>query len=289
MQMRAVWKRMRGWMLVLAFACLAVALFALNQLLKSAERGEKSCEAASRAVVPAGKRHEGLDVGVLQGLRLQNVLGCRRIEVGSFGVRKMAMGFIRIGAFNEAVVNGLRVTVDNDFFTTSNEVVRAALRIQPPPAQADGQRRQGQATARPAPSGRGFSVARSSTTGLVSQVFGVLWQYSPCRDQRVSGFVIQDLSLLLAVRDGEDLCLLRCRSAAPWTAGAQAHLILRGDVVFRNTLGETLRCEEARLVFAEPPLVHVQKATILSPGSTGRVDRISFPLRSLADGRRFEN
>ncbi len=276
---------------------LFVGLIALWDFHERSQRKARNVEREEwMKEVPVERRHDGLNVSVFKGLRLMGVWGCERIEVGSFEIRKKKIGFLRVGALNEAIVRDVRVVVRAGFFEEDGDFDVNWRRFAAQNGVAAGNDRRSANTPVSANSaavrntasfGRVKGTPGEFSKGLASELLGALWHYSPYRDQSVSGILVRNLEFVLQRDDGSELCLLQCNNASPRSGKGADVTGLQGNVIFRNMRGEFLRCDEAVLALSGNPVVFASRGTVDTTASIHRFEKISFRLASLFQDASF--
>jgi len=293
---------------VVSAAVVIVALLVLSaDYLASPDETEQETRRPDPSdYVTPEERHRGLDTPVVHGVRLMGFKGAKQVEIGSFEVRRKKVGFLRVGALNEAVIRDLRVVVDTECFLTRLVPALRALGAardsedgRPGTGAAGSPVSRGHGSTRDHPAAGGTSRHAPQSTDifvngqsprLISEVLGKLWQHSPHRDQKVSSYTIRGFSVVLANSDGAELCLLRCDGIVPRSGQGCGRLLLRGNVIIRSVNGERLWCEEADLDLSGECCVTASGPTISIAGEMKRFDRLSFPLAFLVrEGGSFED
>jgi hypothetical protein len=259
-------------------ALVAALAVGLDAYVKKLETGATR-KTASQEPVPAEQRHHGLDRVIAAGIRLPGRGGIEQVEVGSFEISKKKIGHIRLGAYNEAVIRRLTLTVNRSFFAES---ALTGLRIFLP----------GEAGLhKVAPKWRLDRFASGaisnyffSAAGPLSGSLWDLWAYSPHSGQSISGMSIRNFRLVLRSGGSPDLVLVRAGRVAPGTGRGHSRLVLSGNVRFEDIAGRRLLCEEAILLLEDKLRVTATRGLRVSAEGTQTVGRITFPLRALVDG-----
>ncbi len=209
-------------------------------------------------VIPPERRHDYLDVTVVNGLRYRYPGRGWDVSVGSVEVRRRSLGFIRIGAFNEALIRDMHITLMPEF--NKAEVIALFRNLADAPAEGD----------IGAPPGR-----HPRQLGFFLEALGVR---SPHADTRVSSLRVRNLSLRFAPGDQEPDVVYFQASSAHLRGG---ELRMNSGISFRTRNGQQIHCREARLSFREPPMFSLREAVVYSNGVTRAVDRLSFPFSAL--------
>lgn len=239
---------------VLMAGAIGAALVAWS-VTRSARRAEPEPE----PVIPPEQRHDYLDVTVVKGLRYRHPGRGWDVRVGAVEIRRKSLGFIRIGAFNEALITDMHITLTPEFSVSEVIALLRSLTDASSVGEANG-----------TPSGRG-----PRQVGFFLEQLGVT---SPHAGTRVSSVRVRNLSLRFAPGNGEPEIIYLSASSANIRGG---ELRLGGRISFGTPADQQIRCREARLSLGEPPMVSLRKAVVYSGGVTQTVDRLSFPLSAL--------
>lgn len=247
-------------------------------------------------VIPPEQRHDYLDVTVVKGLRYRYPGRGWDVRVGSVEIRRRSFGFIRIGAFNEALITDLHVTLTPEF--RASEVIALLQSMGGAPAVEGASSAIAPVSLHPAgPIGHtGSDIGRRGEgahgaqperhprqIGFFLEQLGVR---SPHADTRVSGIRVRNMSLRFAPgNDKPDVVYLRTSSASIRSGEVR----LGGLIEFGAPDGRQIRCREARLSLEDTPTISVREAVLYSGAITQAVDRLSFPLSALLAGEDLLN
>ncbi len=240
-------------------AVLAVGIISAALFVWRAGRPAHQAVHEPEEVIPPERRHDYLDVRVVTGLSYRYPGRGWDIQVGAVEIRRRSLGFIRIGAFNEALITDMHITLTPEF--KASEVIALLRSLSDAPAPEEGNEM---------PSGR-----RPQQIGFFLEELGVR---SPHADKRVSSVRIRNLSLRFAPGNGEpEVDYLSAASARI----RDGYLRLGGPVQIGSPTGQQIRCREARLSLQESPVLSLREAVIHAQGITQSLDRLAFPLSAL--------
>ncbi|MBP7830715.1 MAG: hypothetical protein KA248_12445 [Kiritimatiellae bacterium] len=245
----------RRWIICLAgglFCCVA------GLLMRVAWR-ENSSVPKPKDIISPNPDHDRLDYEVVKGLKYSDPDKGWSVSVGAVEIRRKPIRFIRIGAFNEALIRDIRLTMDlkqdPSNFATLLRQLGSSLDMQETMASRGGRN-------------------RARLTAFLEQ----LGAKSPYHKTRVSSVRIQGISLLVTQGDANpDLVLLSADSAT--FHGTRCRL--GGSVEFSSLGGQRITCREAELTLATEPMISTHTAILQAAGSTQEVEAVSLPLAAL--------
>ncbi|HOW96730.1 MAG TPA: hypothetical protein P5567_07605 [Kiritimatiellia bacterium] len=246
------------WAILLAVGILCGAA----GLLTRTSLKDTGCVPSREKVVSSNTRHDRLDFNVVKGLKVSDADKGWGIRVGSVDIRRKPIGFIRLGAFNEARITDLRVTMSAQQDPSSFATL--LHRLSSSPDTLETVLRRGERD-------------RARLAYLLDQ-FGTR---SPYRNTRISSVHIEGLSLQVSPSNAEsDIMLLEADSVD--FHGRRCRL--NGAVSFGSLDGQRVRCREAELTLGTDPVISTHPAILQAAGATQEVETLSFPLAALLTG-----
>jgi hypothetical protein len=211
--------------------------------------GRQPASDAQRDDVPPARRYAGLDLFKGEGFRLPAHDGIKSVTIGTFLIQRKKTGFLRLGAFNEAVLSDVRIVLD------AAVLLPAA---NPPLAVATVSDRLADTLVR---------LASEIRPALMAQ------------DTRISSVRIRNVDVLVGRLDGSEYRVLhggQVRSSL--SSLKNREFVLEDGVTLATVGGEVLTCETAVMVLRSPATVTARKGTIESRDSKGGFKELSVPL-----------
>jgi hypothetical protein len=217
--------------------------------------------------VAEDKRHEGLDATLARGLRYNDPAGGWSISIGSFDIRRASLGFVRVGALNEAVITDLHISFSPTFRVADGLAFLHDLVME--------SRSEGKSLPR---TSRHAAVLLALAKASGSRV--------PLGGTKISMLRFRNVSLSLDSDGGTvETPLLR----APSLTLASGQVRFAGGILIGNRRGQQAMAREARLSFGDEPMVSLIDATIRDRTATQKVSRLSIPVKALwGDGDLME-
>lgn len=205
-------------------------------------------------VVLPEQRFAGLETTIVRGLQWRDGQGRWEMTAETFDIRKPSLKFMRVGAFNEALITDLRIMVDAAFLAAdaSNDSATPTVR------------------------------AAWIQEGGMASFLSAVWLDPLIINRQVSGLRIRNLSIFSRASDGSEQLVLQCDEAILSGRKNNLRLRLRGEVRFSNIRAEEIICRQADITPAAGSLqVMAREPTLHAAGKTQRLARISFPLTAL--------
>ena len=248
----------RRWVILLAGGLLCCAA---GLLTRAAWKHRRSRPAPADIVSP-NPRHSRVDVDVVRGLTVSEPGAGWSLHVGSVEIRRKSLGFIRLGAFNEALISDLCFTMAPRHDPSNFVSLLRQLGSFPDPREALARR-----------GGR--------TRARLAHFLESCGVRSPYQNIRVSSVRIHSLSLRVSSDDPPpDVVLLSAGSAAFHGGNCR----LGGAVSFGRPDGQRVICREAELSLAAEPMISARSAMLSAAGATQEIEFLSFPLAVLLAG-----
>ena len=239
--------------------------------------------------VPLEERYEGLDQAVLQGLRLPGGEGIEEVTLGALTIRKKKVGIVRIGAFNEAFLEDLRLVVNEKLFSAVDGGSNVVPKVVMPPAVKLGPGHSPPRRKKPSADPGVVSKSGEQLTGAIKDLHSGMLALSAFKKKKVSSITVDGFTFVLKRENAPELCLIRCDKMSPNVAGSsRRELSLGGKVMFRNVAGESLCCESAVMSLGKTVLIAAKDVTIVTPAGTKKRGRMSFPLDPLVINPGFQ-
>jgi hypothetical protein len=236
--------------------------------------GRQPASDAQRDDVPPARRYAGLDLFKGEGFRLPAHDGIKSVTIGTFLIQRKKTGFLRLGAFNEAVLSDVRIVLDAAVLLPaagpSNALAATAGPASPlpqPPAVS---------VANPPLAVATVSDRLADTlVRLASEIRPALM----AQDTRISSVRIRNVDVLVGRLDGSEYRVLhggQVRSSL--SSLKNREFVLEDGVTLATVGGEVLTCETAVMVLRSPATVTARKGTIESRDSKGGFKELSVPL-----------
>ncbi len=213
------------------------------------------------------------DVGkypiTISELRMLDAQGRWALRLGALEIGSQPLGFLRLGAFNEAILSDLSIAIAPDIETDRSinmlrNLVTDILSLARAPIS----------TVKP----------REPTSAAPTFLSERLRVFSPDIPSRISSIRIRNFSLSIMAPDANDFPLLRAASGKPTGSKAEPALLLEKNIVIGNQGEIWIECRTANLSLGDRALVTARRGVLYTSTTTQSFESISFPLEALMNG-----
>lgn len=220
----------------------------------------------------ASNRFKDLKKTIAEGITIFGIAEIREISIDSFEIRKLKRGFISIGALNQAVIQGLNITLSEEYlseiaskkhseFTNSgHQALNVNSDLIPTSMQGEAK---------------------------LPRFLDTLKAGSAFREQSISSIVISNLSFSVEFGTNKRTEMTRCdRIAISEEVGKDHRIDLQGNVRLQSMAGEIIECQSARITIStnSPPTISVSNANLISSSETQKLETLSMPLTWFING-----
>jgi len=238
-----------------------------------------------------GDLHAGLDVSVVERIRIPTRDVIREVRIGSLTVGKKKTGFIRLGSFNELRINDLDLVVTREFFAPSDRSSESGASLGRGAVAPEQSTREGNILPqhrsrehRPPQTRRQIQTqGEDARIRILSELKARVSEYAGGAypsSESISSFSIRDVRILLDDNTGNDTVIIAAKRAT-----VEKDCIRfgpRGGVAMQTAWGNaSITCKEARITFTSCAATRMQAACVRCEDDTVNYAQLELPLRAL--------
>jgi hypothetical protein len=292
MNLSSLWHRFRGILPEILLIVLLMGLWLLSRHYAPFRQKNDIAQIDPHRNMPRETRYQGLDYFSATGLRLPAYKGVKTIEIGSVLLRRKKTGFIRIGAFNEALISDVRIVLDAEAFGFKATVSAVATNIGVGPVSEPSNReKQVLLTMEGSPQCRSateetntINAPQNEISETLQQVFKDVITGLFSKNQKISGAAFRNVGIDVIDAAGFSWSLLHADGAMLVATPSRRELRFQGNIVIRNTEGDILTCEKANLVAGRAPTIVASHGNIQTQIGIRPFKELTFAVQEIFQG-----
>jgi len=284
MNLLSIGRYFRAILPELLLVILIAGLWLLARNYNSFQQDKDTAEVDPHQNMPRETRYRGLDYFSATNLRLPAYEGVKTIEIGSLLLRRKKTGFIRLGAYNEALISDVRIVLDAKAFGLKPAIpilaTNTASRTEPAlpnPGKPVAPAMAGRPPGRPVREEvNGGKVPKNEISDTLQQIFKNVIAGLSAQNQKISGLTIHNIGIDVTDEVGSSWTLLRADEASLVATPSHRGLRFQGNVVMGNTQGDRLACERTSLILGNSPQIVALHGKIQSQNVIHPFEKIAF-------------